>query len=424
MTAAGDRRVAIACQGGGSHTAFTAGVLARLFEDGLSGHQVVGLSGTSGGAICALLAWSALRADDPAGAGPLLEQFWADNSATTLQEQWVNSAVALAGELQQFMVIPAVSPYDNPFAETGAREFRRLLERRVDFDSLVPEPWEPALVIGAVDVLSGAFRAFDSRRDRITPDTILASAAIPTLFESVHIDDGVYWDGLFSQNPPIRELAALEPDEIWVIQINPSRRETVPRTTLEIADRRNELAGNLSLYQELRFIEQIDQMLEAGQLVPDGSYRRIVVRIIELSPGRVSRPLSARSKVDRDPALIGELIAHGRQQADEFLIALGLEQAWRSRDPEAVLKLFGDDAELIATAPFAAAGPVRGREPLAAFLAEHLDAVELDLTRKQLAGEHVTWSVKTPAGLGATARIAVRDGLVTSLALGPAPADA
>jgi NTE family protein len=320
--------------------------------------------------------------------------------------------------------MPEVSPYDNPFAETGAQEFRRLLARRVDFDSLAPDPAGPALVIGAVDVLSGAFRAFDSRRDRITADTILASAAIPTLFESVHLGDGVYWDGLFSQNPPIRELAALEPDEIWVIQINPSRRNTVPRTMLEIADRRNELAGNLSLYQELRFIEQIDQMLEAGQLVQDGSYRRIVVRIIELSPARVSRSLSARSKIDRDPALIGELIAHGRGQADEFLVALRLEQAWRRRDPDAMLELFDDDAELVATAPFAAAGPVRGREPLSAFLAGNLGTLQLDLTRKQVARDHVSWSVKTKeAGVGASAQIAVRDGRITSLALGPAAAD-
>ena len=190
-----------------------------------------------------------------------------------------------------------------------------------------------------------------------------------------------------------------------MIQINPSRRDTVPRTMLEIADRRNELAGNLSLYQELRFIEQIDQMLEAGQLVQDGSYRRIVVRIIELSPSRVSRLLSAHSKVDRDPGLIGELIAHGREQADEFLIALGLEQAWRSRDLGAMLELCGDDVELVSTAPFAVAGPVCGREPLAAFLAEHLGTLQLDLTRKQVAGDRVTWSVKTKvAGVGASAR--------------------
>ena len=55
-----------------------------------------------------------------------------------MQEQWSNSVVALAGELQRFMALPEVSPYDNPFAETGAREFQRLLERRVDFDSIAP----------------------------------------------------------------------------------------------------------------------------------------------------------------------------------------------------------------------------------------------------------------------------------------------
>jgi NTE family protein len=46
------RRVAIACQGGGSHTAFTAGVLRRLLRaEELAGYEVVGLSGTSGGAV-------------------------------------------------------------------------------------------------------------------------------------------------------------------------------------------------------------------------------------------------------------------------------------------------------------------------------------------------------------------------------------
>jgi NTE family protein len=112
----------------------------------------------------------------------------------------------------------------------------------------------------------GEFRAFDSRRDRISAETVLASAAIPTVFRAVHLDGGVYWDGLFSQNPPIRELLEVMPDEIWVIQINPTQRDTEPQTTLDIADRRNELAGNLSLYQELHFIEKIDELLKAGIL--------------------------------------------------------------------------------------------------------------------------------------------------------------
>ena len=100
----------------------------------------------------------------------------------------------------------------------------RTLERQVDFGALAPGPRgeDPLLLIGAVDVLSGAFKAFDSRRDRITAETVLASAAIPTLFRAVRIGDGTYWDGLFSQNPPVRDLTDARPDEIWVIQINPT----------------------------------------------------------------------------------------------------------------------------------------------------------------------------------------------------------
>ena len=113
MTDTARTRVAIACQGG-SHTAFTAGVLKRLLgADELAGVEVVGLSGTSGGAVCALLAWSALLEDDPAGAGQLLEDFWADNSATTPLEQLVNSWVVWAARLEHMVVLPAVSLYDN-----------------------------------------------------------------------------------------------------------------------------------------------------------------------------------------------------------------------------------------------------------------------------------------------------------------------
>ena len=84
------------------------------------------------------------------------------------------------------------------------------------------------LLLGAVDVMSGEFKAFDSRAGEITADAVLASAAIPTLFRSVHMDSGVYWDGLFSQNPPVRELLDTDPDEIWVIQINPKEMPAEP----------------------------------------------------------------------------------------------------------------------------------------------------------------------------------------------------
>lgn len=318
------RRVAIACQGGGSHTAFTAGVLKRLLSaPELDRYRVVGLSGTSGGAVCALLAWTALRDGAPADAGRRLEQFWADNSAALPWERLTNAMLVWASTLQDLGTLPQVSPYDTPLAPAALDEFRDLLARHVDFDRIVLDA-DPLLLIGAVDVLTGEFRTFDSGRDRISADTVLASAAIPNLFRAVRLDGGAYWDGLFSQNPPIRELTGAEPDELWVIQINPRRRDSVPRTVLEIADRRNELSGNLSLYQELRFVEKINQLLAEGLLTPGGRYRHITVRMIELSDTWLARHLGAASKLDRDPRFIGELIALGEQQAAEFLAGLAV----------------------------------------------------------------------------------------------------
>src|SRR5918993_2632425 len=158
MTDTRRTRVAIACQGGGSHTAFTAGVLKGLLgSEELAGYEVVGVSGTSGGAICALLAWSALLEDDPAAAGRRLEDFWADNSATTPLEQLVNAWGVWAARLENLVVLPAVSPYDNPESVTALAELRRMLERRGDFGPLPPPaPRAGAvLLIRAARVLSG-----------------------------------------------------------------------------------------------------------------------------------------------------------------------------------------------------------------------------------------------------------------------------
>ena len=393
------RRVAIACQGGGSHTAFTAGVLKRLLRaEELERYEVVGLSGTSGGAVCALLAWHYLLRGDGARAAEALDAFWRDNSATAPHEQIVNSWILWASNLQNYVAMPAVSPYDNYFSVSALEEFKRMLERRIDFGMIEVQPEDsyPVLLVGAVDVLSGEFRAFNSRRDRITPETILASAAIPTLFRSVRPGDGgTYWDGLFSQNPPVRELTDERPDEIWVIQINPKELETEPRTVLEIADRRNELSGNLSLYQELRSIEKIDQLLKAGLLPSDGKYKQIVVRVIELSRSRFSRSLGTASKLNRDPRFIEELMSHGEARAEEFLTALAFEDAWRSRNPDVVMSFFAEDAEIVSAAPFPGRGPYEGRAQLRSFVTDYLaEEVRMDLTKKQVARNGVAWMVK------------------------------
>ncbi len=423
------RRVAIACQGGGSHTAFTAGVLKGLLDAMASSrYRIVGLSGTSGGAICALLAWFGLLGGDGERAGRLLDDFWADNSATAPHEQMLNSWLMWGSQLQDFVVAPALSPYDNPFSPAGLEEFRAMLLRQVDFDQIQVDRTgaKPMLVVGAVDVLSGEFKAFNSRRERISVDAILASAAIPNLFRSVHLDGGTYWDGLFSQNPPVRELIDADPDEIWVIQINPKEQAQEPRTVTEIADRRNELAGNLSLHQELHFIENIDRMLDQGQLARDGKYRPIVVRVIELARSRLSQSLGTASKLNRDPAFIQDLIAHGEERADEFLVALDFEQAWRSRDPAAVMKFFTDRSELVSSPPFPRRRPGVGLSEIRRFVNDHLtDDVTVDLNHKQIAGNRVTWTVRVQgrdrkAPAQGVAQAVFRDRRVISFRLGRA----
>jgi NTE family protein len=416
-------RVAIACQGGGSHTAFTAGVLKRLLRKGeLGRYDIVGLSGTSGGAVCAWLAWSALARDRPEIAGRLLDAFWSDNSARSPYERLVNAWTVWTSSLENFLVMPAVSPYDNPFAAAVTQDFRQLLERHVDHVDVAPNPSQPLLLVGAVDVLSGAFRAFNSRREEISVDMILASAAIPTLFRAVHVGGGTYWDGLFSQNPPIRELIDARPDEIWVIQINPTETESEPRTVLEIADRRNELAGNLSLHQELNFIEKIDQLLEAGLLAADGKYTRIMVRVIELARSRVSRSLGTASKLNREPDFIRDLIALGEARAEEFLGALAFERACLGGDLEAAMRLVDDDAALVSGPPFPEHSRARGADHVRRFLGENLGTgVAIDLTRKQVAGSRVTWTARAhrdAADLLGTVQVEFREGRITSLELG------
>jgi NTE family protein len=431
MNDAGDKkRVAIACQGGGSHTAFTAGVLRGLLGSGpLQEYEVVAFSGTSGGAVCALLAWHNLLGGDAAGAAEDLDGFWRDNSATTPHEQVMNNWILWASTLQNFVATPAVSPYFNPFATMGLEEFRGMLERRVDFEKVVVQPEDsyPVLLVGAVDVLSGQFKAFHSRHDRISADTILASAAIPTLYRSVRFGGGTYWDGLFSQNPPVKELTDERPDEIWVIQINPKEMEHEPKTVAEIADRRNELSGNLSLYQELGFIEKIDQMLEQGRLSRGDKYEQIMVRVIELDRSRLSHTLGTASKLNRDPRFIRDLISHGELRAEEFLTALAFEEAWTSRDPDAVMAFFAEDATLTTSTPFARSGRYSGSSSIRAFVTDHLAReVRVDLTRKQIAQNGVAWRVRKPAGDGLEDRVegvaeaVFRGGEIESLHLGAA----
>lgn len=309
-------KVAIACQGGGSHAAFAAGVLQRLLARDLrERYELVGLSGTSGGAMCAALAWTGLHLGGPVDALGRLAAFWDDVKADDLLDSAANFWGVWAARLP---VSAEVSPYlHEPIAE---QTLVRLVQRHIPLAQIpgnVRDGSRLKLLVGATDVLSGERTVFGS--NTITERHLIASAAVPPIFRAIDIGGRYYWDGLFTSNPPVRELTdeemmAVKPDEIWVIQINPQHRSEEPRLMSDIVDRRNELSGNLALSQELYFIDKVNDLVAR---FPDlaRKYKHIEVKVVEMSVPR----LDYASKLDRSPSLIETLMNNGRELGDRFL---------------------------------------------------------------------------------------------------------
>lgn len=344
--------VAIACQGGGSQTAFTAGVLKAFLEHEVHHKKnIVSFSGTSGGAICATLAWFALRKAAQDNESPSIQPlvaFWRDNSTQNLYEAvfndfWVGSLRLMeGGMLPQWETSPD-APYFKflwpqvygMLPHRNFYDFQKLLATHIDFGQIAA--WDrhggPALIIGAADVLSGKFRKFSSRKGEIELQTLMASAAVPTLFPAVRIGDSAYWDGLFSDNPPTDELLDEDfvgsenlPDEVWIIQINPQKCRRVPVLPGEIADRRNEMIGNESLYQDVEKIELINRFLAQGAFTPEyqARYRPVVLRFIVMSEN-LQEMLDYAAKLDRSRKFIDDLMQDGEIQAGRFLQDEGLK---------------------------------------------------------------------------------------------------
>jgi NTE family protein len=354
-------KVAIACQGGGSQTAFTAGVLKALFENKIQDHfNIVSLSGTSGGAICAFLIWYALKKGDDVVWKRLID-FWQDNTAQTPQEKFFNDfaiktlELVSKGQIPQYNTTPSDPLVKTwlSFATQGLRsrftDFKELLAAHIDFSELTawgaqPEP--PILILGACNILTGKMKKFNSRQEPMIIEHILASACVPNIFPAVSIETMAYWDGLFSDNPPIdplikRAFVGIEniPQEIWVIKINPTTRDEIPVRPDDIADRRNELEGNVSLFQSLREVETINTLISRGAFkeefmaevdvkepikipksFPDDPDRDYHIPMIDMSED-LAKSLNYESKLDRSPENINRLIQDGEKQGKKFIEA-------------------------------------------------------------------------------------------------------
>jgi NTE family protein len=392
------KKIAIACQGGGTHAAFTWGVLGEILKTKAAWDEqtrdgdtfdVVAISGTSAGALCALATWYGLVpniADSDCGtiakAIERLDFLWTTFAATTPVEAAFNQLIGSLLELKSKGVpFPGSDPYAvygsiglTALSTLGARPqflgFPALLEalcphfETVDWAKVAR--MNRRILAGAIEVPSGNFEVFDSdksleergllekertdqyaatrwrMRRALSLEGVAASGTLPDVLPAQVIRDlafpscgtgksvrrdGYYWDGLYSQNPPVRNLLdgrskENKPDEIWVIRINPQEmRAGTERMSLEeIRDRENDLAGNLSLNQELDHILTVNRWLEkyGAEHPPLNERKTVVVRTIKMTPD-TAWGLRYTSKFNRAPEHLARLREEGRSVVARWL---------------------------------------------------------------------------------------------------------
>ena len=328
--------VDLALQGGGSHGAFTWGVLDRLLEDETL--AIDGISGTSAGALNAAVLASGWAEGGRDGARAALGAFWRDvggvrgcfgSDAETPPgaAAWFNPWQAFVDALplgaynldrlpwyawsQQFL--RNVSPYQ--FDLLGRNPLRAVLQRHVHEDALRDGPL--ALFVTATAVHTGQPRVF--HREDLTIDALLASACLPQLFRAVEIDGEPYWDGGYSGNPAlwplIYETRAMD---VLLVKINPLVRSVTPSTAAEIADRVNEITFNAGLVAEMRAIHFVERLVRERRVDP-GRYKALRLHMVADDEGLDL--LQPSSKLNTDLGFLQRLHGLGRDAADRWLRA-------------------------------------------------------------------------------------------------------
>jgi len=317
------KRVNLALQGGGSHGAFTWGVLDALLEDGR--FEFEGVSGASAGAMNAVVmadGWlDGLRArrDPRASARAALKTFW-DAIATrpgafALAKKWsgLPDVPTANPMLLWFELLSQVySPYQlNPL---NYNPLRTVLEPLIQFEHLrAKAPFK--LFVCATNVRTGRVRIF--REHELELDMLLASACLPFAFQAVEVNGEHFWDGGYMGNPALWPLwYATKAKDLLLVQINPLSRADLPDTAQEIIDRASEISFNSSLLHEMRSIEFVQRLLSERRIDPK-RYKRIYLHMIGAEEKMEAYGQSSKYNTSRD--FLAELFALGRATAQEWL---------------------------------------------------------------------------------------------------------
>ena len=328
----------LALQGGGSHGAFTWGVLDALLADGRLGFE--GVSGTSAGAMnaVALAHGLAQAAGKPEGAQresarESLRAFWDGVVAMGALQTSISSAqrvpfdllfgglAALAGQQSPGQMVSealtgfwakSFSPYQtNPLDINPLKDF---LDQQIDFERLAAFKALKVFVL-ATKVSTGKAEIFSGKR--LTAQAVMASACLPTVFRAVEIEGEDYWDGGYSGNPAIHPLVyECKSPDVLLVQINPLRRNTLPTTSADILDRLNEITFNSALIAEMRAIDFVKRLLAEGKLDRD-RYKDVLMHRIDGGKELDSYPASTKAETGAE--LIYQLRDLGQRCAKQWL---------------------------------------------------------------------------------------------------------
>lgn len=314
--------ISLALQGGGSHGAFTWGVLDALLESRCL--WVEGISGTSAGAMNAVvMAYGYGKAASEHSDKQEAHAAGCDAARVALREFWegvgamgsLMAGMPPAGKAIMDMMSQWFSPYQtNPL---DINPLRRLLERVVDFDFLQHAQGKsaPKVFVCATNVGTGKGEVFSGKK--LTADAVMASACLPMLYKAIEIDDQYYWDGGYSGNPLLYPLIYQTGNsDVLLVQLNPIEHLELPSSVQDIMDRINEITFNASLLAELRAMGFVRRLLEEGKLDPE-RYKYMLMHHVD--GGQVLKPYGASTKERADTAFVRELFDKGHESGRHWL---------------------------------------------------------------------------------------------------------
>lgn len=306
----------LALQGGGAHGAFTWGALDYLLEDGRL--QIEAISGTSAGALNAVVMASHYVSGDIDQARQALASFWRSMSqhgvyspynysgVSPLFHQWGNAI----SWCQSFF---NTSPYQNTIFNTHFLE--RLLQEHIDFDQLDYDCSGMRLFVSTTNVLTNRLHIFSN--EELSIKVLLASSCLPKIHKAVEIDGDFFWDGGFMGNPVLEPLVRDGgSNDIAIIQVNPLHIASVPTSPMDIEERMETIGFNATLSREIRHVAIMEKLIDEGEIKSKNHYGKFL-HLLENE--KAMSQYSAFTKYDMSWEFLTKLRDLGRETAKQWL---------------------------------------------------------------------------------------------------------